>query len=61
MNSPKEVQLAMYRRAMNRIDDFLEYQWRGMHGREIRNHVLSIIDDLTISLHEYYTNREKKK
>ena len=42
--------LKEYQKCINRIDDFLEYQYRELDNEQIKNRMTQFIDDLTVSL-----------
>lgn len=47
-----EQRFLVYQSCINKIDDYLEYQWREKSAGEIRKHILGILDHLTERLKE---------
>ena len=46
-----EEQLEIYRKAINKIEDYLEYSYSS-DGEKTRNEVMEIIDDITEKIKE---------
>jgi len=52
------TQLDLYKQAINQIDDYLEYEYRGHPPALIKYNIMEIIDDLAEGLKNYRESRQ---